>query len=173
MGLVSLTSFQTSAMTLTEREYQIKSAFIANFIRYTRWNSLPSETFDFCTTSEKANNILSLSLSDERWFDLTTNFIVIKPGEEQQCHFLFVDQISNKEWKSYLETHPVNNLLIVSEKQHAARTYSQINFFFADNKLRFEINPKRLKDANLHISVSLLRLARIVSSGSTATEEQK
>jgi len=159
---VVLSSFQAHALTLTQREYQIKSAFIANFIRYTRWQPAPSEAFEFCTTSAGANNILSQSLGNEVWFELTPIFNVVSPGQELHCHLLFVDQLSNQQWGSYLATHPSANLLIVSETSNSARLYSHINFFFVDNKLRFEINPTRLKRANLNVSASLLRLARIV-----------
>ena len=71
----------------------IKSAFIANFIRQTRWQSILSESLGLCTTNEKANNILDLSFLAQCCFELATNFKVVKAGEK--CHFLFVEQLPN------------------------------------------------------------------------------
>jgi len=164
LSIVSLMQISFDAYSLSQREYQIKSAFIANFIRYTRWQPPPTDRFQFCTTSTLTSNIVSQSLNDQRWFNLTTEFSIVAPGEEGQCHFLFIDQHSHPQWQSYLAQVSLVNVLIVSEKKHSASRYSQINFFFVDNKLRFEINPYHLNNANLKVDASLLRLARIVES---------
>jgi len=161
-------SFHTQAINFSEREYQIKAAFIANFIRYTRWDSPATQQFSFCTTSPSVNLILSQHLSDERWFGLSPNFTVVKPGQQHLCHFLFIDAQADSQWRSHLANRAVPNLLIVTEKKESARVLGQINFFQVDNKLRFEINPRRLEQAKLKVSASLLRLARIVSHDNKA-----
>jgi len=170
IALLCQISITTNAYSPVLREYQIKSAFMANFIRYTHWQSMPTNNFQFCMTSTHASDIVSKSLQQERWFDLTTQFSLVAPGEEGKCHFLFVDQSSHELWQPYLSLTKVKNLLVVSEQKDSAQQYSQINFFFVDNKLRFEINPSRLQGADLAINASLLRLARIVNSRSLVSE---
>lgn len=158
-------SMGAKAIEINEREYQIKAAFIANFIRYTRWQSFANRHFQVCSTNEKINDIFLNKLAKETWFNLTPHFKVVKKTTSLNCDVLFIDRFVAGQWLNIL---PSKNILIISETRGYASHTSHINFFFADNKLRFDINPLRLQLSELSINASLLRLARITSSQRTA-----
>jgi len=162
--LLFLSFFQSAgAAQVNEREYRIKAAFIANFIRYTHWKNPPQKSFRFCNIDARVANIFKKTLVKETWFSLKTEFKLVLNSNSLACDILFVDKLSAHEWRElWSVTHP-KDLLIVSEGRGESQLFSHINFFFSDNKLRFEINPARLSLSDLSINASLLRLARITS----------
>ncbi len=151
-----------------DREYQIKSKLISHFIQFSRWQNMPDQYFNFCTTNERVNTIVELGLDKKRWHNLLSQFIIVKPYEEELCQVLFIDRDSTELWQEYLQNKQSSNMLIIGEKQGFARHIGHVNFFLADNKLRFEVNVKRLKDARITLSSKVLRLARLVDN----TQEQ-
>lgn len=52
--------------TTIDRNYQLKSAFIANFIRYTLWESLPNNHLNFCPTDRFVTTIVELNFIGEK-----------------------------------------------------------------------------------------------------------
>ena len=162
LGGILLLSISSQAASPRDREYQIKAAFISNFIKYAHWRNIPANTFSFCTTSERVNTIVELGLDKERWHNKMPSFYVVTPGKESRCQLLFIDREHHQEWQDYLTKKRLKNILMIGEKQGFARHIGHINFFLADNKLRFEINSQRLASDQLNLSSSLLRLARIV-----------
>lgn len=157
-------SIRAQSAIINEHEYRTKAAFIANFIRYTRWQQLPQQHFRFCTCNPKINDIFLSQLANESWFGLTPVFVYATEHNLKHCDLLFVDQASSSKWKSQRDIVRAVNLLVISESHGFANEYSHINFFFADDKLRFEINPQRVHTSQLSINASLLRLARIISA---------
>jgi len=157
-------SYNVVGVGINEREYNIKSAFIANFIRYTRWQHFSSDQFRFCVSSVAVNSIFSSQLANEEWFERKPTFIFIDSNELINCDLLFIDKESSTQWRGYLKNTEHPNLLIISESRGMSQSSSHINFFLADNKLRFEINTTRVASSQLTINASLLRLARIIST---------
>ncbi|NRA61719.1 MAG: YfiR family protein [Psychrobium sp.] len=151
-----------------DREYQIKSKLISYFIQFSRWKNIPAQHFNFCTTNERVNTIVELGLDKKRWHNLSSKFIIVKPHEEEFCQVLFIDRDNTELWQEHLLKNKLINTLIIGEKQGFARNIGHINFFLADNKLRFEVNNERLKSSNITLSSKVLRLARLVNS----TQEQ-
>lgn len=157
-------SVSANGEKLNEREYQIKAAFIANFIRYTHWPQNPKVRFIFCSSNHHVNSIFNKALADEIWFGLKPQFKLVSPTDSLECDILFIDKSSSEQWRVLFNVTNSNDLLIVSESRGSSQLFSHINFFFTDNKLKFEINPQRVSTSNLSINASLLRLARITSS---------
>lgn len=157
-------SIAAPAASVNEREYHIKAAFIANFVRYTRWDNLSDKHFRFCVSDVEISDIFSTKLANETWFDLKPSFHVVQQYDAQDCDLLFIDKSSAAQWLAHYHDLATDNLLIVSESRGMSQSMSHINFFLADNKLRFEINPSRVTASNLTINASLLRLARITQS---------
>jgi hypothetical protein len=166
--LLSSWSLYANGAKPHDREYQIKAAFIANFIRYTHWKNKPRQRFNFCISNHRVNNIFNKALANETWFGLKPQFKLVSPTDTLKCDILFIDSSSSNQWEVLFNVIKTNGLLIVSESRGSSQSYSHINFFLADNKLRFEINPQRVSSSNLSINASLLRLARITSSKETA-----
>jgi hypothetical protein len=55
------------------------------------------------------------------------------------------------------------SVFTVADQEGFARAGGTANFFRADNRIRFEINPLAAKKAGLKISSRLLRLAKVVN----------
>jgi len=166
LALFFFLSFSQSANAaqVHEREYRIKAAFIANFIRYTHWKNTPQNSFRFCNIDNRVAGIFKQELEQETWFGLHSEFKLVTNTKALPCDILFVDKLSEQQWRELLSKEQSKGLLIVSETRGSSQSFSHINFFFSDNKLRFEINPQRLQSSDLSMSASLLRLARITAS---------
>ncbi len=157
-------SYNVAGVGIHEREYNIKAAFIANFIRYTRWQHFPNHQFRFCVSNAEINTIFSHRLANETWFERKPIFKSVKSNASLDCDLLFINKKSATQWRDALDDVDINNVLIISESRGMSQAFSHINFFLADNKLRFEINTMRVASSQLTINASLLRLARITSN---------
>lgn len=169
LSALTVNSF-VAAATINEREYSIKAAFIANFVRYTRWSTFDNEQFRFCVSNQAVNAVFVNRLADETWFDRKPVFTLVDDTDSISCDLLFIDKDSSAQWRNHLEHHPPTNMLIISESRGMSQAVSHINFFLADNKLRFEINTSRVENSHLTINASLLRLARITSTAEVAND---
>lgn len=148
-------------------EYEVKAAFLLNFIRFIEW---PDET------AGHAGQELFLCIAGKDPFGEALNLIrgktirgrtlVIENDDDgssfSSCHILFLPS-SEKERLSSLIT-AVGDLpvLTVSETEGFVERGGILNFIIVENKIRFEINPDAAKRAGLTISAQLLKLAHIV-----------
>ena len=84
------------------------------------------------------------------------------PKDIGPCHILFIPQENSYPLSEILAKVPDKGTLIISEKPGCAALGTGINFFLADNKVKFEANPKAISGAGLTASSQLLKLAIIV-----------
>ena len=83
--------------------------------------------------------------------------------EDLRCHVLFISAtVSPEEQAAVFERLRGVSVLLVGEQPGFAEQGGTVNFFVAENKLRFEINLETAKQDRLKISSKLLRLAKIV-----------
>jgi hypothetical protein len=151
-----------------QSEDQVKAAFLFNFVRYVEW---PDEVFDqseskvkICMFEAEAfGSVVSQIVSGKSVGDRKLEVESIENLEEVEgCHLLYLgSQTGEKhlELTSMLASAPI---FTVSDSAGFAERGGMANFFRADNKMRFEMNPTAAKEARLKISSRLLRLARIV-----------
>ena len=156
------------AQPKTAPEYQLKAAFLYNLLQFIEW---PQQAF------KDASSPIIICLYDDtaagKAFDSYRNEnirgrrLVFKTFEEIKssldCHILFVNTQGSKIITSIIANAGSRAILTVGESDGFARMGGIINFFTADNKLRFEINPEAAKKAGLKISSEILKVARIVN----------
>lgn len=153
------------------REYQLKAAALYNFAKFIRW---PPEVYangdralTFCVIG--ANPIVSTleRISEGKTIQNRKTAIKRAPTMDQvvSCHILFIGRSEQGSLSHILAILDNSSVLTVGETQDFARRGGIIEFFIANNKLRFAINVDAANRARLIISAQLLKLAKIVRTG--------
>lgn len=172
--LMLLYSISGSIASPGDREYQIKIAFLTNFISYTQWPDITRRTesseFVFCSSSDRFVEIASPSLKDKQVEGKPIRLATVEPGTEWQCDLLFILVEEADLWVKYLSEVDAEGILIVGERRGFAHEVGNINFFLAGNKLRFEINLDSLESSGLKISSRLLRLAKLIRNEESSND---
>lgn len=175
---------ETQTISETNREYQIKAAFLYNFIKFVDW---PGEKPD-------SNEPIIIGVIGKNPFDGAFEPIKDKPVKDRKVVIKFFEGLSQiDKSKKNLQTKAIKecNLLFIcsSEKENLKETldllkgYSVltvadmpgfleaggiVNFIIEENKIGFEINTAAAKQANLEIRSNLLRLAKRVVEKNSA-----
>jgi hypothetical protein len=164
--LVLALALPGAVVAAQELEYQLKAAFLFNFVKFVEW---PAEAFagersplTICVYGadpfgDTLDNVVRGETVGER------GLIVQRPespGELRDCHVLFVSRSEKErmpEILSHVEGAPV---LTVADTDGFLKAGGIINFVLEDNKVRFLINPEAAERNRLKVSSKLLRLAR-------------
>jgi len=160
-----------SAESTQNKEYLIKAAFLYNFIKFVDW---PSESF-----KNEADPIKLYILGDDPFGEALETIgdktvkgrrLVVKRvqrvEEIEGTHLLFISSSEKGRVKQILQSLRDSPVLTISEMERFGQMGGIINFITVEDKVRFEINPEQAEQNKLKISSQLLKLARIVRSGS-------
>lgn len=176
---------QAWADSTSNREYQIKAAFLYNFIMFVDW---PKEKIDdgnepitiaiigkdpFKEAFEplkdkkaKGRNVLIKRINgieELEKFDQENKYEQHPQIETiRKSHLLFVCASEKKYIAKIIDLVKDHNILTVSETEGFLEAGGIINFLMQDNKVCFEINLSAAKHAKLQIRSKLLRLAKRV-----------
>lgn len=147
-------------------EYEVKAGFIYNFVKFVEWpDGPPTDT-----------KILTLCILGVDPFGKNADSIIDKivrgkklsvkrleeQGEFKGCSIVFISGSEKGNLAHILEILKGKNILTISDTKGFGKQGVMINFFMEENKVRFEINLEKARQANLTISSKLLRLARII-----------
>ena len=80
----------------------------------------------------------------------------------EDCHILFVSENFAPDISKITREFKGRNTLLVSDKDGLAKKGSCINFYYADNKQKMEINPGNIEQYDLKVSSRLLTLAKVI-----------
>ena len=177
------------------REYQIKAAFLYNFIKFVDW---PKEkmadsnepiiigiigkdpfgrVFEPIKNKKVKNRIVvikrfksfeeikKLGEHDKAEFDRNINYL-------RKCHLLFVCSSEKDKVKEVLALVKDHSVLTVADTKGFLESGGTINFLMEDKKVRFEINVTAAKKSKLKISSKLLRLAKRVVKEKSPQQEK-
>lgn len=149
------------------QEYQIKAAYLYNFLKYVEWLEPVNRPFMICVAGQNPfGGVLDGLTKNERvrGNPIKTEIIL---GFEPGCDVIFTPRTSNI--PAYLQGAAGMPILTVGETPRFIEQGGIVNFFLENGKVRFEINRNAAERAGLRISSRLLQLARIVDTG---TEER-
>ncbi len=149
-------------------EYQLKAAFLYNFSQFVVW---PVEAF-----SGTQSQLVIVVLGDDpfggsldeivRGQKANNHPLVVQRfrqiEEIKTCHILFVSRSEARRLDQIHASVRSRNILTVSEIEGFAQGSGMIAFVTENNRIRFKINLRAAKSANLTISSKLLRVAEIV-----------
>jgi len=152
------------AQSASQREYEIKAAYLYNFIKYVDWPSY-GETISIGVLG---NDPFGTALAPLNGKIVKGRRLVIKHldsvRDAQQCQIIFVCSSEKQRLQEIFESLRSARVLTVGETQGFADGGGIINFIEENNKVRFEINAEAARRTGLNISSELLKLARLVKS---------
>lgn len=149
------------------REYQLKAAFIYNFVQFVEW---PAGTFPDGHTP-----LVLATVGDDPFQGALDKAVggktvggrplavkhFARVADVQGCQVLFIGTGQEEQLAAVLQRLGNAPVLTVGESDGFVRGGGMVRFYEEDNRLRFEVNPNAAARTGLRISSRLLRLARI------------
>jgi len=162
--LIILTLFSVG-VSASEKEYMLKAGFLYNFARFGSWEQ-PLDTFKkftICSSDKYFIDVANVALKNRtiKSLPLYNKLITFDEPSLEGCNLLFVTSNTFEKWQSAKITN-LKNIMVIGESDLFIEKGGHIKFFLSGGKIRFEIAPKQLKDANITMSSKVLRLARVV-----------
>jgi len=150
----------------TVHEYEIKAAFLYNFVKFVEWpNEVLPETSDITVCvlggEPSVEPLESIHGKTVRGRRLSVRRIRALKDVES-CHVLFISSSEESRLPQVMQNLHGSSVLTVGEMERFIASGGIINFVVERNKVRFEINPTSAERARLKLSSQLLSLARVV-----------
>jgi YfiR/HmsC-like len=166
---------QAHAQDTDSSEYLIKAGFVYNFASLVQWPSISFSQADspiviavlgedrFGSTLDR---VLQGKKIDGHPFVIkrlrSVSELVKSVGNPKECQILYVSAAAMPHLSEAIQTVRGLPILTIGEMPGFAKSGGIINLVLEDNRVRFEVNVKAAKNADLNISSRLLALARIV-----------
>lgn len=155
---------EVAGQNLSSRGYEIKAAYLYNFIKYVDWPSYG----DTITIGVLGSNPFGTALAPLNGKIVKGRRLLIKQldsvRDAHDCQIIFVSSSEKQRLPEIFENLKSGRVLTVGEMQGFAQNGGIINFVEENNKVRFEINADAARRTGLSISSELLKLAKLVKS---------
>jgi len=157
------------AQNALQHEYEIKAAYLYNFINYIDWpaETLPAAggTITIGIIGENPFGSAFENLNGKQIKGRTLAVKTISSAKDlDACQMVFVCASEKNRLPEVLSQLKDSRILTVSEIEGFAEQGGIINFISERNKVRFEINLDAARHLGLTISSELLKLAKLVKS---------
>ena len=141
-------------------EYQVKAAFLYNFIAFTEWPNDIDQTVNLCIYGEdhfghEIDKLQARAVNDNNIKVLRLTGL----EESKECHVLFISKSAIDNLPNILENLQGESVLTIADSPEAASKGVIINMTLTQNKINFEVNLESAHSAKLSISSKLLQLA--------------
>src|SRR4051812_46730611 len=140
------------AQSASQREYEIKAAYLYNFIKYVDWPSYG----DTITIGVLGANPFGNALAPLNGKSVKGRRLLIRQVESlrdaQKCQIIFVSSSERARLQEIFDNLKPARVLTVGEMQGFANGGGIINFVEENNKVRFEINTEAARQTGLNIS---------------------
>jgi YfiR/HmsC-like len=158
LSLLSPCSFAEGGDRL---EYQVKAAFLFNFLKFVEWPAAPNDSpwvigilghdpFGGALEDTVRGKMVNGRPVDVRRY--------ARPGDVKDCNILFIGRADYER----LGTPVQAGLLTVGEASGFLKSGGIINFYLEDNRVHFEIRPGVARSSGVRISSQLLKLGRVL-----------
>ena len=157
-------------------EYQVKAAFLYNFINFIDWppqSSIESRpTITLCIVGDDPFGDALEDLQNETVRGKKLAIKYRSYDDLRGCDILFLPVSEKHHAAKILRSIGKSDVLTVSDTEESARQGIIISFFIERQKVRFAVNIEAARRAGLKISAKLLKLAKIVAvdEGKDGTE---
>ncbi|HLP46368.1 MAG TPA: YfiR family protein [Candidatus Kapabacteria bacterium] len=159
---------QQKKAVVKAEEYNVKIAFIKKFFDFIKWPSDNSASgqFIFGIIGNTPFNDQMEKLSKK--ISIPNKTVLIKPiadldlAQVKECHVLIIGNIDAEQLKEILAIIGNQPILSISDTEGFAEIGVLINFFKAENNVKFEINYSAVKKSGLTFSSKLYKLARLI-----------
>jgi YfiR/HmsC-like len=161
--------FQSIYAQEAPTEYQVKAAYLFNFLKFVEWPGDP-------IANTNGHWVIGI-VGDNPFGDDLTQIISGKtvqghellvrrfqPGEDlHACHVLFISASEKKRLPSLLAALSGSSVLTVGDTDHFIESGGMIQFVMEEKRVRFGIDVRAAGRARLKVSSKLLSLARTVT----------
>lgn len=172
------------------REYQVKAAFVYNFIKFVDWpKEKVADSNDSITIGIIGKDPFGKAFEPVKGKRIKNKKLVIKqfPGLEQykakykdeykdalkKCHILFICSSEKKRLKEIINFIKDSSVLTIGEIEGFLEAGGVINFTMQEQKVHFEVNITAARRAKLKIRSQLLRLAERVVEEKPPEDKKK
>ncbi|MFT5699089.1 MAG: hypothetical protein ACI8ZB_001946 [Desulforhopalus sp.] len=162
-------TLHNSVFAASRGEYEVKSAFIANFIILTEWpgdgGANSSKEITLCVVG---NSSLPESFHALNGKQVGTKVLRVVPVAVEtalpDCHVVFfMEDVDTEHLVRTLGALRSRPVLTIGEKSNVTKLGGTIHFFKDKGQLRFAINPKVLTEQRLKMSSRLLQIATLIN----------
>ncbi len=151
---------QSIAIANSQIEYQVKAAFIYNFIAFTQWPDNANKTINLCLYGE---NYFGDEINKLQSKPVNNHHIKVKhiynPEELKDCQAIFFSKSVTNNLPSILKNLQNKPILTLADDPDATPQSVTINMNVVNEKIVFEINLGAARSSGLDISSKLLQLA--------------
>jgi len=158
--------FAAERSTRSSGEYQVKAAFVYNFIKFVTWPSQESSeggVARLCILGELPDAAPFDDLEGQEILGKRLHLVYLKePQEARSCQVLFLSSSLSRRLTEALEQVRGHPVLTVGDTDGYAKRGVMINMYLENKRVRFEINTEAAGLAGLRISTKLLSLAGAV-----------
>jgi hypothetical protein len=158
-------SFPARAQDTGPTEYQLKAAFLYNFVKFVEW---PTQAYAGPASPTIVGVFGKNVFGDDLEKALHGKVINRHPLQFQaydsveqvtNCHVLFISASEENRFPQILAALRGKSILTVSESDRFIPDGGMINFVIINRKVRFQINNPAARQAGLTLSSDLLSLA--------------
>jgi hypothetical protein len=161
--------FQSIHAQEAPTEYQVKAAYLFNFLKFVEWPGDPlANTHGQWVIGIVGDNPFgdeltqTISGKSVQGHDLQVRRF--QPGEDvHACHVLFISASEKKRLPSILGALNGASVLTVADMDHFIESGGMIQFVMEEKRVRFAIDVGASGRAQLKVSSKLLSLARTVT----------
>lgn len=146
-------------------EYEVKAAFIYNFMLFVDWpnetGKKPEDPYTICVLGEDPfGKFLDAIAKTKKVNTRPIKIQRIKTLEEfQSAHILFISKSEQRNLKKVLETVGGKPVLTIADFPGFADNGGVLEFLLINNRVNFRVNEKIANQAKLRLSAQLLNLA--------------
>jgi hypothetical protein len=150
-------------------EYQVKAAFLYNFLKFVEWPEGRSPVSDaaipLCILGNDPFGNIMDDFKDKQVAGKKVVISQIRSASGiRDCQALFISGSEKVDVEAIAELASGLQILTIGDTERFAQKGVIINMYMDNNKVRFEINIDASKKAGLRIDSRLLNLATIVRS---------
>ena len=148
------------AMADSMVEYQVKAAFIYNFMAFTHWPDSTGQTINLCVYGEdyfgqEIDKLQNRSINN-RHIKVTR---IAELDQLKACQAIFFSKSVSSQLSSILNDLQNEPILTLADSPNATAQGIAINMSLVNEKIVFEINLTKARASGLDISSKLLQLA--------------
>ena len=157
--------FPSRAQEAGPTQYQIKAAFLYNFVKFVEW---PAQAYAGPSSPTVIGVLGENVFGEDLEKTLRSKVINHHPLEFKvfdsvmdvtNCHVLFISPSERRRFPEILGALRTKSVLTVSDSERFLQDGGMINFIIVDRRVRFQINNEPATKAGLIISSDLLNLA--------------
>jgi len=158
--------FSSYRMIEPDINAKVKVLFLYQISKYVEWPVEPTQNgFTigvFGNYPELLSELNKMALEKKRG---DQSYIIVQYkqlSEIKPCHVLYLTPESDGEISKVLEKVKGKSTLLVTDRDGMIKKGSCINFYYEDNKQRFEVSNENAKQQGLKISTKLSSIAKVI-----------